>query len=116
MSDNNNGQVLAHIGQLHDTMKEAIGKIDNQGQRLTGIEVKVDLYRESQHELNRKVEAVDKTASETSSSVKSAHKRLDTIEKKESEKEAEVKRLRFQVIATALTVMGSLVVYFVTQF
>lgn len=66
------------LNKLNDTMERAIEKIDDQGQRLTGIEVKVDMYRESQHEVARKLESVDKVAHEAIQSTKAAHKRLDS--------------------------------------
>lgn len=84
------------LRQTNDLIKTAIDKIDGQGQRLTGIEVKVDLYRESQQVIDRKVEDISKEATEATSSVKSAHKRLDAAEKDNEEKDKEIKTLKTQ--------------------
>lgn len=82
------------LKKLSDDIGSVISKIDNQGQRLTGIEVKVDLYREAQHALVQKVEDVDKDASEALSSTKSAHKRIDDIVASAKEKENDLKWLK----------------------
>lgn len=66
------------LKKLNETMERAIEKIDDQGQRLTGIEVKVDMYREAQTEVARKLEGVDRTAHDALQSTKAAHKRLDS--------------------------------------
>lgn len=66
------------LKKLNETMERAIEKIDDQGQHLTGIEVKVDMYREAQTELARKLEGVDRVAHDAMQSTKAAHKRLDS--------------------------------------
>lgn len=68
------------LNKLNDTMERMIIKIDDQSKKLTEIEVKVDFYRETQNEHARKLEAVDKIATEAMSSTKSAHKRLDVYD------------------------------------
>lgn len=94
------------LNKLNDTMEKVIEKIDDQGQRLTGIEVKVDMYRESQNEVARKLEGVDKTATEAMASTKAAHKRLDS-------RDNEITWLKRTVIGGAIAmgfaIMGGIV-------
>lgn len=67
-------QINDNVGKVHD-------KIDAQNKKLTEIEVKVDFYRESQNELNRKHEETSKTATAASTTARENSKRLDRIEK-----------------------------------
>ena len=90
------------LNKLNDSVERAITKIDDQGQRLTGIEVKVDLYRESQNDLVRKTDVIDKLASDASSSAKSAHKRLDGIQEERKAERDDLKWWKRSIIMLAL--------------
>lgn len=68
------------LEKLNDTLEKVLEKIDKQGQSLAGLDVKVDLYRETQLDQNRKIEALEQKVTEAVEGAKSAHKRADELQ------------------------------------
>ena len=90
------------LKKISDSMDTVVKKVDEYGNKITELTVKVDMYREHQQEHSRKIEQVDRQTTEALASTRSAHKRLDTIE-------SDSKWMKRAVITMALSIIGGII-------
>lgn len=79
--------------KLNDTMEKVLDKIEKQGQKMSEISVKVDLYRETQQDHYRKIESLEQKVTEFTESTKSAHKRVDDLQVSNRDLSEQIKKI-----------------------
>lgn len=116
MADNNQDM----LERLNNTIEKVLDKLDAQNQKVSEISVKVDLYRETQQDQNRKIETLEQKVTEVTESAKSAHKRTDDLgnanlelkkqlDKMNEEKVSDNKWMRRLILGGVLTIVTGVV-------
>lgn len=108
------------LQKISDTVEKLFDKVDRQTQKVSEIGVKVDLYRETQQDQNRKIESLEQKVTEVTENAKSAHKRADDLvnanndlkkqlEKIHDEKHTDGKWMRRFVLGGILTIITGVI-------
>lgn len=89
------GNVMEHLlKELNEQVKLSNQKIDDQGKGIAELNVKMDMYRETQNKHENKIERLEESASE----IAHLKARIDTIDK----------RMWFVVSLVIASVVGAL--------